>query len=87
VTTIRLEDDQLTLGDVAAMVSDGPILVTRHGEPVMAVIALEEDEAETWLLGQSPELLELVEQARRQLRAGESVTLEELRRELDGHQN
>ena len=44
----------------------------------MAVIALEEDEAETWLLGQSPELLELVEQARRQLRAGENITLEEL---------
>lgn len=46
VTTIRLEDDQLTLRDVAAMVGDGPILVTHQGEPVMAVVGLDKDEAE-----------------------------------------
>ena len=87
MTTIRLEDDRLTLADVAAMVSEGPILVTRRGEPVMAVIGLEDGDAETWLLGQNPELLALVEEARRQLRAGDSITLEELRRELGGRQN
>jgi prevent-host-death family protein len=87
VTTVRLEDGKLTLGDVAALVSEGPVLVTHHGEPVIAVIGLEESEAEAWLLGENPELLELVEEARRQLREGECITLEELRRELGTHQN
>lgn len=83
MTTIRLEEDGLTLADVAKMVSGGPVLVTRRGEPVMAVIGLEEEDAEAWLLGQNPELMELVERARLQLCAGEGITLEEVRRELD----
>lgn len=87
VTTIRLEDDQLTLRDVAAMVGDGPILVTHQGKPVMAVVGLDKDEAEAWLLGQNPELVALVEEARRQVRAGESYTLDDLRRDLSGNQN
>jgi PHD/YefM family antitoxin component YafN of YafNO toxin-antitoxin module len=82
-----LEDDQLTLRDVAAMVGDGPILVTHQGEPVMVVVGLDKDDAEAWLLGQSPELVALVEEARRQLRAGEYYTLDELRRELGSNQN
>jgi PHD/YefM family antitoxin component YafN of YafNO toxin-antitoxin module len=81
MTTIGLEDNQLTLRDVAAMVADGPILVTRQGEPVMAVVSLDEDEAEAWLLGQNAELVALVKEARRQLQAGEYDTLDELRRE------
>jgi PHD/YefM family antitoxin component YafN of YafNO toxin-antitoxin module len=82
MTTISLEQDELTLADVAGLVTDGPVLVTRQGEPVMAVIALDEAEAEAWLLGKNPELMELVEAARQQLRQEGGISLEDMRREL-----
>jgi len=87
MTIIRLEEGKITLADVAQMVTQGPVLVTRHGEPVMAVIGLEDEEAEAWLLGQSLDLMELVENARRQLREEGGISLEDMRRELEPHQN
>jgi hypothetical protein len=32
MTTVSLEQDDLTLADVAKLVTDGPVLVTRQGE-------------------------------------------------------
>jgi antitoxin (DNA-binding transcriptional repressor) of toxin-antitoxin stability system len=60
----------------------GPIVVTEHGEPLMTVVAVDEDEAEAWQLGQSAEVMALVQQARRQLQQGHGVTLAEMRQEL-----
>ena len=80
MTTVSLEQEGLTLHDVAELLHSGPVLVTAHGQPVMAVVAL--DEAEAWLMGQSEELMTLVERSRRELRKVGGLSPEEMRREL-----
>jgi len=82
LTTVALEQDKLTLRDLAKLAQNGPVLVTEHGQPVIAVIALDESEAEAWLMGQSEELMEIVEQSRRRLRDEGGLSLEEMRQEL-----
>ena len=82
MTTVALEQDKLTLRDLAKLAHSGPVLITEHGQPVIAVIALDEAEAEAWLLGQSEELMEIVEQSRRRLREEGGLSLEEIRQEL-----
>jgi antitoxin (DNA-binding transcriptional repressor) of toxin-antitoxin stability system len=64
------------------LAQNGPVLITEHGQPVIAVIALDEAEAEAWLMGQSEELMEIVEQSRRRLRDEGGLSLEEMRQEL-----
>jgi len=82
MTTVTLEHTSLTLQDIAKLLREGPVVVTEHGQPVMAVIRLDEAEAEAWLMGQSEELMALVEQARQRLRTEGGLSLDEVRREL-----
>jgi len=82
MTTVTLEQDKLTLQELATLAQDGPVLITEHGQPVMAVVPLDEAEAEAWLMGQSEELMELVEQSRQRLREEGSLSLKDMRTEL-----
>ena len=82
MTTVTLEKDRLTLQELAELAQNGPVLVTEHGQPVIAVIALDEAEAEAWLMGQNEELMEMVEQSRRRLREAGGLSLKEIREEF-----
>ena len=82
MTTVTLEQDKLTLRELAKLAKNGPVLVTEQGQPIVAVIALDEAEAEAWLMGQSEELMEIVEQSRQRLREEGGLSLEEIRQEL-----
>jgi len=83
MTTAALEQDRLTLRELAELAQNGPVLITEHGQPVVAVIALDEAEAEAWLMGQSEELMEIVEQSRRRLRDEGGLSLKDMRQELE----
>jgi len=82
MTTVTLEKDRLTLQELAELAQNGPVLVTEHGQPVIAVIALDEAEAEAWLMGQNEELMGMVEQSRRRLREEGGLSLKEIREEF-----
>ncbi len=83
MTTVTLEQNKLTLRELAELAQNGPVLITEHGQPVVAVIALDEAEAEAWLMGQSEELMEIVEQSRRRLREEGGLSLKDMRQELE----
>ncbi|HEY7674618.1 MAG TPA: type II toxin-antitoxin system Phd/YefM family antitoxin [Burkholderiales bacterium] len=56
------------------------ILITRHGKPAGVLIGFEsEDDWFDYRLENDPRLLERVDQARRSLRAGRGVKLEDLK--------
>jgi prevent-host-death family protein len=61
-----------------------PTLVTRHGRPVVAIIPVDEDALEDWLLSTAPEFVDAMDEADREYAAGETVDLDELVDELDG---
>jgi prevent-host-death family protein len=56
----------------------GPVIVTRNGKPVGALLAMEdEEELERLLLAHSPRLKTLLAAARRRIRAGAGVPHED----------
>lgn len=52
----------------------GPVIVTRNGKPVAALLAVHDDEEiERLIISHSPRLQALLDSASRQVRAGEGV--------------
>jgi prevent-host-death family protein len=56
----------------------GPVIVTRNGRPVAAIVAVQdEDEIERLLMAYSPKLQAIVEASRKQIREGDFLTHDE----------
>jgi prevent-host-death family protein len=65
---------------------EGPVIVTRNGKPVAALLAVRNDEElERLILANSARLRSILEKAREQIRAGEGVGHEELWREVEAN--
>jgi prevent-host-death family protein len=62
--TIELTEATQSLAEYAQQVDDGVIVVTRNGQPIAAVVALPNTDAETLMLSQSPQFLALIERSR-----------------------
>ena len=65
----------------------GDVLVSRHGRPAAALVPVDEYEAleETAEILSDPDALAALEAGLAELERGETVSLEDLRRELDEH--
>ncbi len=63
---------------------EGPVIVTRNGKPVAALLAVrDEEELERLILANSARLRSILEKARAQIRAGEGLGHEELWHEVE----
>lgn len=63
---------------------EGPIIVTRNGKPVAALLAVrDEEELERLILANSARLRSILEKTREQIRAGEGIGHEEFWREVE----
>lgn len=62
--TIELTDATQSLADYAQQVEGGSIVVTRNGQPIAAVVALPNTDAETIALSQNPQFLAIMERSR-----------------------
>ena len=60
-----------------------PLVLTRHGKPVAAVIALDAETLEDFVLAHAPDLAASLRDANRELARGETSTLDETLTELD----
>lgn len=63
--------------------SKEPALVTRHGRPTVAVVPIDQDELEDWILANAPEFVEGMKEAQRELLAGRTHSLEEVMAEIE----
>ena len=62
----------------------GPVIVTKNGRPVAALLAVRDDEeVENLVLAHSPRLRALLEHGRQQIRAGEGIGHEDFWREME----
>lgn len=62
----------------------GPVIVTRNGKAVAALLAVRDDEElESIVLAHSPRLRTLLEVAHQQIQDGQGISHEELWRELE----
>jgi prevent-host-death family protein len=60
-----------------------PAIVTRHGRPVTALVALDPDELEDYVLAHAPEFVRATRAADADLRAGRARTADEVFAELE----
>lgn len=62
----------------------GPVIVTRNGKPVAALLAVRDDEElEHLILAHSARLRAILDTARRRIREGEGISHEDFWREMD----
>jgi antitoxin YefM len=60
-----------------------PALVTRHGRPVVYMLPVDSDEFEGFVLTHAPQFVEGMATADAELAAGETVSLADIRAELE----
>ncbi|MBM3302061.1 MAG: type II toxin-antitoxin system prevent-host-death family antitoxin [Deltaproteobacteria bacterium] len=61
--------------------TEGPVIITSHGRPIAAMIPLEPDEVEDFLLAHSPRIQAAVKRGTKDVESGRVHTVEELLRE------
>jgi prevent-host-death family protein len=77
---IERTDATASLAEYAADISNGPLVVTSHGQPVAALIPIENADMETVSLSTNREFLDLIERSRARARAEGGISSEEMRR-------
>ena len=80
--TIELSAASKPLAEYAKEWKEQVIILTDHERPVAAIVSLEKVDRESLSLSTSPEFMAIIEQARREFKAGKKVSLEEMKQEM-----
>ncbi len=76
------EETTLTVPELAELVKEGPLILTRNGQPWLTVKDVSESDWESISLASNPRFRDLIEESRRSYREKGGIRLEDLRREL-----
>lgn len=71
------------LAEYAAGIGQEPVIVTRHGKPIAALLPIENADLETVSLSTNPKFLDLIERSRARQRAEGGLSSDEMRRRLE----
>jgi antitoxin (DNA-binding transcriptional repressor) of toxin-antitoxin stability system len=80
--TVDLAKASKSLSAYAHDLGEEPVILTVDDEPVAALVSLKNVDRESLVLSTSPAFLRLMQAARAELARGDSVSLEEIKREL-----
>ena len=80
--TLEIADATGPLATYARKLRRRPLIVTRRGRPMMALVPLENVDLETLSLGSDPDFIALIESSRRRTPAGTGIPIEAVRRGL-----
>ena len=78
--TVELDQATASLAEYAREVKNEPVLLTEHGNPVAALLSLENVDAESLSLSTNPQFLEIIAQSRARLAAEGGISSDEMRR-------
>ncbi len=79
---IERTDATGSLAEYAAQIDKGAIIVTNQGQPVAALIPIENTDLETASLSTNRQFLDLIERSRSRARTEGAISSEEMRRWL-----
>jgi antitoxin (DNA-binding transcriptional repressor) of toxin-antitoxin stability system len=71
-----------SLADYAAAIDKGAVIVTEGGQPIAALVPIENADLETASLSTNPRFLELIERSRARVRVEGGISAEEMRRKF-----
>ncbi len=77
--TIKLSEASRPLAEYASELDEDIVLVTGRNRPIAAVVSLRNVDREVLALSRSPQFLKIIERSRRDIAAGRSRSLAEVR--------
>jgi prevent-host-death family protein len=80
--TVEMKQAMAPLARYARDVAKEPVIVTKHGRPVAALMPIENADRETVALSTNPQFLALIERSRRRHQAEGGISTDEMRRRL-----
>jgi prevent-host-death family protein len=80
--TLALSTASRSLAEYANELDDEVVLLTKRNRPVAAIVPLRNVDRETLALSTHPGFIALIERSRRQVAAGKTLSLEEMRAAL-----
>jgi prevent-host-death family protein len=80
--TLEMADATASLAEYARGVRKEPVVVTRRGKPIAALMPIENADRETVTLATNAKFLALIERSRKRQEAEGGITSEEMRRRL-----
>jgi prevent-host-death family protein len=84
VRTVDIADAIQTLAEYARQLDDGPIVVTSGGQPLAAVVSVEDADLETLSLSMDPQFMEIIQRSRARGKREGGVAADEVERKF-GH--
>jgi prevent-host-death family protein len=79
---IEIAEANATLAEYASGLSEEPVIITSNGQPIAALVTLENVDFETIALSSNPKFIELIERSRARRRAEGGISSDEMRRRL-----
>ena len=79
---LELGQATASLAEYARAAKSEPVILTEQGNPVAAILAIEDVDVEALSLGSNPQFLAIIERARARLAAEGGIPSEEMRRRL-----
>jgi hypothetical protein len=79
---IPLETTAVSANELAEMAKEGPVILTRNDQPVVAIKDISSSDRESVALSNNPRFIALIEESRRSYRERGGISLDDLRQEL-----
>ena len=81
--TVDVAKATLPLSDYAKKVKKQPVIVTKEGKPVAALVSITNADIENVSLSSNPKFIALIERSRMKQKAEGGISTEEMRRRLE----
>ena len=78
--TLELTKASASLSEYVRGLSEDALIVTSHKKPIAALIPLKRADRESVALSTNPRFLQLIEESRKQVREGRTISLAEMKR-------
>lgn len=79
---IEISAANASLAEYTSHLAEEPVIITNDGQPIAALVALEDADIETISLSTNPTFIALIEQSRARRRAEGGISSTEMRRRL-----
>ena len=79
---VPLENTTLTVSELTELVKDGPVILTRNGQPLVSSKNVSGSDWESVSLASNPRFMALIEESRRSYREKGGVALDDIRQDL-----
>ncbi len=81
--TVEFAEAKLPLSDYTRRIKKEPVIITKGGKPLAALVSIANADIETVSLSSNPKFIALIERSRAAQKAGGGLSTEEMRRRLE----